>query len=293
MPPLDLVIGCPVWERGWCLDIWFDSVLANSDPANTGLVFVVPATDHHTRDVITRRSRPFAWCEVIRDRNEQYDRIDRRTDQHRSLALARNIILRHVQQVQPRFFLSWDSDLLVGTGLVPRLMRSPPNVGLATVWCWLNRAEPRRHRHFHRDRVLPVEYQEAMQATVMEWDGECVASHLPADRWHEYTSGWWRCDVALAFQLMRPAAYSAAIYTPHPHGEDIPFNWALEQRGVERWCYGVRPGLHLFDKERAQQEIKEGYPKIMKLARQLPLAATRPLPEDEELAAIGFWPLTA
>lgn len=288
-----LVVGCPVWDRGWCLDTWFDAVQSNCDPRDTGLVFVVPTTDHHTREVIRRRCGPFAFCEVLRDRNEQYDRVDRRGDNHTSLALSRNAILKHVQDVRPDFYCSWDSDLLIGPLLLPKLREYEKPV--LTVWTWLNRTEPKRHRHFHQGRVIPVEYEDAMQATAMEWidtpTPSWIAQHLDGARWDEYASGLWRCDVALAFQLMTPQVYGRVQYAPHPHGEDIPFNWALEEAGIERWCYGEHPGVHLFDREQSGGEVKLGYPQIMTLAEQKPLAALRKRPEDPELAAIGLWPL--
>ncbi len=280
-----------MWDRGWALDLWFDSVEANCVPAETGLCFVVPANDHRTREVITRRAEGFAWLEVLRDQNEQYDRVDRREDNHRSLALGRNMILSHVARVKPMHYLSWDTDLLISPGLLPTLIEAGRPI--TTVWTWLNRQPTRQHKHVHDGKPMMVEWQQPMQATAMHWDGsdQPRALHYDANQWDSRIDGFWQCDVALAFQLMSPAAYSVAQYEPHPHGEDIPFNWQLERRGIERWCYGSEPGVHLYRREQAMQEIKLGYPEIMDLAKQKPLGATRPLPKDESLAILGFYPL--
>jgi len=93
----------------------------------------------------------------------------------------------------------------------------------------------------------------------------------------------------LAWQLMKAPAYRLARYGPHPHGEDLPFNWQLRTREIERYCYGVRPGVHLFDRSSALLEVQEGYPQVMAHAADTPLAAVRAAPESESLRVIGYF----
>lgn len=292
---VSLVVGCPVWDRAWALDTWFDSVEANCDPEDTGLCFVVPPADYATREAIARRSEPFAWCEVLRDRNPAHDRLARQADNHLSLAVARNQILQQVQRVGPRHYLSWDSDLFVEPGLVPELCGLGKPV--VTVWTWLNRARPRRVRHFRDPESaewLDVLVEPPMCATAMEWDEGRTdrAHHLDPARWHECASGLWEADVALAFKLMSPGVYAATHYGPHPHGEDIVFARALARRGIRPWCYGDSVGVHLaLDKAVAQGETQDPYPKIMALAEQIPLAATHEGERDEDLVTLGYFPI--
>lgn len=288
---LELVVGAPVWDRGWCLDIWFDSVCANVTPSKTGLVFVVPPEDQRTRDVIERRGAEFAFVEVVRDRAPAHDRRERLEDNHATLARARNALLKEVQQVGPKWYLSWDSDLLIAPRVLAKLKSSGKPV--TTVWTWLNRMQPRRGRHWddERSQLLEVVWQEPVAATAMEWEAERRAHHFPSNEFGERAAGLWRCDVALAFQLMAPAAYARASYAPHPHGEDIPFNWQLKELGVDRWCYGGQPGVHLFNREQSIEEIRVGYPQVMKLAEQRPLAVTYEGERSPEYTTIGLFPL--
>lgn len=294
MSPPPLVIGAPVWNRSWALPAWFDSVRANCEPDAVGLIFVVPPSDAHSREVIDERGRGFAFVEVLRDKYEQFDRAVRRHDNHTSLAAARNMLITHVCQVGPEWFLSWDSDLLVSPGVLPTVMALEHPV--TTVWTWLNRTPPKQGMHWDEQlqRLVPVEWNEPVNATAMAWDPQhkekAVAVHLDPLHWDTWARGCWRCDVALAWQLMRPEAYRVARYGPHPHGEDLPFNWTLERRGIERWCYGEHPGVHLFDRSQGQTELQEGYPAIMRHAADKPLAATRPRPQSESLRAIGYFP---
>lgn len=273
------------------MSLWFESLLANCDPAQTGLCFVVPSADFQTRDVIDKHKEPFAWCEVIRDKSDQFDRRERLDDKHFALALARNTILREVHGVNPKHFLSWDSDLLIDPGVLPEIRAM--GLPLVTIWTWLNRQRPKKLRALNHNtsELEPVLWQEAMCATAMEWDGPKRARHYHAAEWDTRASGLWRCDVALAFQLMSPAAYCVANYSEHIHGEDIPFNWRLEQRGVPRWCYGDSVGVHLFDREQSQDEIKLGYPAIMGLAQDRPLASVHKQKRNFFYEQLGFFPI--
>jgi hypothetical protein len=272
----ELVIGAPVWDRGWALPLWFEAVRANCEPDKTGLLFVVPGNDLISRESIFERCEDFAWCEVLRDKNPTYDRTTRQATRHKSLAMARNQLLQHVNQVRPDFYLSWDTDLLISPNIIPFLMEM--RLPIQTVWTWLNRKAPRPTQYSQPEdgRLRPVFIQEAMQATAMEWEAPGRAIHLDGENWDRYASGHWRADVVLALKLMTRTVYSAATYQPSPYGEDIPFNWQLHQRGIPRYCYGEKPGVHLFERQQSMTEIQMGYPKIMQLAKQKPLAARYP-----------------
>lgn len=289
---LPYVVGGPVWDRGWALDLWFDSVLANVNPAETGLLFACPPHDDSSREVISRRCKSFAFCEVLRDRSEkQYDRRSRLEDKHAALARARNQILAAVSKIHPDFYISWDSDLLIAPGVVDKLARR--QLPVSTVWAWLNRQRPRLMRHLNEvtGQLEPVLWEEPMCATAMMWDPDRaqVAYHYPPEEWQSRARGLWRCDVVLAWQMMRSSVYSTTHYAPHVHGEDIPFNWSLHQRGIDRWCYGDQPGVHLFDRNEAQREIRMGYPTIMNLVHDKPLAAEHTEKRPEEHRVLGFF----
>lgn len=288
-----LVVGCPVWDRAWALDHWFDSLRANCDPAETGLVFVVPPTDTASRDKINKNKDGFAFCEIVPDRNPQYDRQLRQNDKHESLARARNTLLKHVAAVAPEFYLSWDSDLFAPPGTVQAMMAE--NKPIMTLWTWLNRAAPRKVRHLPDPEVpewIDCVWEPPMCATAMKWDGVCRAHHLDSRRWDQYASGVWKADVVLAFKLMKREVYATTQYAPNVWGEDLPFNWSLHQRGIERWVWGHDIGLHLsLDKDQARLEVAHPYPAIMDLANRVPLGSLwygqqRP----PELVAMGYYP---
>lgn len=289
MANLDYVIGTPAWDRAWSLPLWFDSVRSNVDPAKTGLVFVVPASDASTREAITKLSDGFRWVEVLRDRGEQLGRQERATQRHATLAAARNQIMGIVNAAQPEHYLSWDSDFIVKTGSVSRMTRL--DLPLVTSWSWLNRQPPRLMRYFDGKEYHEVYWQEPIRATAMGWDRRWPgrAVHYPAQEFVQRATGVWKCGVALAFQVMDKRAYSVGSYHPHQDGEDVTFSWQLAQRGIDVWCCGDVQGTHLYDRT-AKHEIKLGWPHIMKLAEEYPLAATWSGVRTTEYEAIGFYP---
>lgn len=287
---VEFIVGAPVWDRAWSLPLWFQSVRANVDPAVTGLCFVVPPSDDATRDAIARLSWGFAWVEVLRDRGPQVAREDRSANNHRTLARARNQILQVVERVRPRWFVSWDTDMLVPVGTVARVCRR--ELPLVTIWTWLNRQAPRRLLYQNGAEPEEVFYQDAVQATAMDWDPHVVgrARHYPGEGFVMRSRSLWPCGVALAWQLMDERAYRYAHYAPHHDGEDVPFNWMLHSRGIQRMCLGDVVGVHLYDRF-ASGEIALGWPDVMMLAKQKPLAAEWTGPRTVIHQALGFYPL--
>lgn len=283
------VVGAPAWDRAWSLPLWFESVRANCDEADTGLVFVVPASDGGTREAITGLSEGFAWVEVLRDRGEPLGREERPRDGHRTLASARNQILQIVNRVRPLRYVSWDTDLLMPPGAVEHIAeRSFP---ICTAWTWLNRQPPKAIRHFDGEAYHEVFWQDPVRASAMAWDRyqHDRAMHYPAEEFAMRANGFWRCGVSMAFQVMDARAYAVASYEPHHDGEDITFSAKLAARGVDRWCCGAIQGVHLYDRAR-RDEIALGWPEVLQLAEQRPLASLWTEPRTPEYTAFGFFP---
>lgn len=284
-----LVIGAPAWDRSWSLPLWFASVRDNVEPADTGLVFVVPASDTSTREDIASLSTGFRWVEVLRDRGTPFGRTDRPKTDHQTLATARNQILQVVERVKPCHYLSWDTDFLVPRGTFEMLVdQSLPLVG---VWAWLNRQPPHAMRYFTDGVFHDVLWEDPVRATGMHWDSRRLgrALHYPAHEYGLRSHGTWRCDVVLAWQLMTPTVYRRAHYSPHRDGEDIPFHALLEQQGIPRFCCGDIRGVHLYDRL-AEDERLAGWPRVMDLAKQRPLATDWTESRSPEFQALGFFP---
>lgn len=286
---LSYVIGAPAWDRAWVLDLWLDSVRTNVDPKDCGLVFVVPADDEATRSAIAAFTKDFSWVEVQRDRNPQFRREERPETKHATLAAARNQLLGVVNEAKPDHYISWDTDFLVPPGTVEMLVQK--GLPLTTVWAWLNRKPPQVLRYFSGE-YHEVRWEPPVCATAMAWDPtqRGRALHYPAHEFNLRARGTWRCAVALAWQLMDRRAYGVGHYRPHRDGEDVSFNWDLMERGVPRFCCGDVTGVHLYN-QHATHERELGWPGVLKLANQRPLAATWTEPRSVEYESVGLFPM--
>ena len=284
---VDLVIAAPVWDRAWCLELWIESVRANVDPKTTGLVFVCPSSDVATRSAIAEHTDGFAWVEVTRDKLQQSSRQDRHEQQHMALAAARNQALAIAIRACPKWVLNWDSDLLLPPGGVELMQRTGDD--FVAAWAWLNRQPPQRMRYMGKHGFQEVFWQPPACFTAMRWSShQGVPEHYPTEQFLERIGSVWPCAVATGAVLMTERAFRRSKYAPHHDGPHVPFCYALEHAGVERVCDGRVVGVHLYDR-RVQDEIKMGWPDVMQLAEQAPLAATWQQPRSPEFEALGFY----
>lgn len=286
---IDFVIGAPSWKKAWSLPLWFESVRANVDPSRTGLAFVVPQQDTSTRDTIEALAGGFKWVDIQRDKFFKFDADKIGTfHHHKAMAIAKNCVMSQAIKTTPKYFIGWDTDLILPPGTVEAGMKEKkPLVG---VWSWLNRQKPDRYRHVEEDkRVRYVKWEAPMQATAMRWVGECKAIHFPSTEWELRSKSTWKADVVLGFQMMTRDVYTGGhIYRGHPDGEDLPFHWGLERKGIPRYIMGEQIGVHLH--KPVTEELTSSWPDILEFANQRPLAAefTEPRSRTDEL--LGFYP---
>lgn len=289
---LDFVIGAVSWKKSWSLPLFFESVRANVDPAKTGLAFVVPAQDTATREMIRAHSEGFAWVEIQRDKTVPFDPEKVGTHyHHRAMASAKNWIISQAIKTRPRYFIYWDTDLLVPELTVANAVSE--NRPLVGIWAWLNRQQPKRHQRTNPETGEKewVLWEPPMQATAMQWDDTDYkkAWHFPAKEWEIRASTTWQADVVLGFQVMKPEVYNSCIYREHVDGEDIPFMADMQRRGLPRWVMGQFIGVHLYEHitdecEGAWEDV------IVNLAEQWPLAAMNEETRDPEAELLGFYP---
>lgn len=277
---LATVVGCAVWDRAWSLDVWFDSLLENVDPKQTGLAFVVYAEDQRTREIIAKRSEEFRVVEVMRHRGQQFNRRYLEAEEYASLAQSRNALLSVAIKLRPEWYLSWDPNVVVAPGTVPKAISLGKPA--TTVWCWLNRQAPKRMVYNDTE----VEFQEPMRSTVLNWRKEGRAGHLPGGEWDEFSGGVWKAQAIQQWALLHRVAYSSCSFGPHPDGEFAKLSLDLARRGFERWCVADETAVSI----QTYEEAELGLRKLLLLADHKPLAAQRTEPQDDELQTLGLYP---
>jgi hypothetical protein len=226
----------------------------------------------------------FAWVEIIRDKHVPFDRQNEAIEHHRAMAIAKNYIVSKAVRTRPDLLLMWDTDFLLPPGAVEEVERT--RAPLCGVWAWMNRQKPGRVRYVNPESgvVQYARWEPPVQTTAMEWGGQCRAKHLAGADWNSRCSGTWKADVVLGFQAMSHEVYMTTSYREHIDGEDIPFHWSLESRGVPRYIKGEIRGVHLYRPD--AMELEMGWPDVMGLAKQSPLSS-RLEPLDRIL---GYYP---
>lgn len=222
---IDLVVGCPVRQRQWIIQDWFDHVELTSVELGWAptYAFVGDRRDP-TMGLIEQRcadqDRRLLFVHVDDD---DVDRPDERVWNQRRfqhMVDLRNTLLGVVRAYQPRYFLSIDSDILIGHHTLGALVESTARfaaVGGAT-WMtpttemvpscgWLRGSAGLIRQRIEHTGVIPV-------------------------------------GVIMAIKLMTPPAY-AVDYQLHAQGEDVGWSAACAKAGVKLGWDNRYPSKHV------------------------------------------------
>jgi hypothetical protein len=229
-----LVVGLPCHRRQWCLDRWFDSVEAQDLPEGTRFLFILSEQGDPSERIILRR-RPDA--EILYAEGLPSFGEDEKDDPSRYVVLAhlRNQLLRRVCSIEPDYYLSWDSDIILepnaywalrgvvdqGDGAVGALVDMGGEVYPGN-WSWMR-----------------LEGTDAIRPLGLGADG------LPLLR----SPGGvfpFPVGVIMGVKLMTPRAYRDVRYADHVLGEDVGWAIQAEAMGVERWVCPAARGEHLY-----------------------------------------------
>ncbi len=203
-PPGTVLVGCPVFERDWILERWFDHL--EEWPLELGFVFAYTPGSDATLDIIQSRA-PGATIITVEDGDHSVERNWGVRSRLETLADMRNSILRTVRALGPDLYFSLDSDVLVA-----------PWEETFTLFSSVRRGG-------EYDAIAPLTYLGAGDvANAFHWRGD----HLTRlDKKKRYDMPQ-TADVLCASILMNPTAYNAGTYGYDMLGEDIA--WARSIR---------------------------------------------------------------
>lgn len=225
-----LLVGCPVWKRGWALWEWFHSVEVAAERIHIEPAYVFAADPRDTdsmnviETVIANLDREcfVTWVEESPDlttaREWNASRYHRMVD-------IRNELLNRVREVHPMMFFSLDSDIFLHAEALEHLIE-----GLE-----------------HFDAVGGKAY--------MTPDGTQFPSFMNLNNGierHDHTSGPVPVDVIMAIKLMSPAAYAIDYRWDH-QGEDIGWSKACAEAGLKLGWDGRITNKHVMAPELVSQ----------------------------------------
>lgn len=221
---VEVVVGCPVRRREWIIDFWFDHVeMAAVELGWSPLYAFVGDRRDPTMAVIeercARQDRRFVFAHLEESLSEPDARVWNPTRFERMVEL-RNTLLALVRAEEPRYFLSLDSDILLGTQTLAGLVQASVAYGAVGGATWMTPTS---------EMVPSCGWLKGMNGLLRQ-----RIEH----------KGVMAVDVIMAIKLMTPAAY-AVDYEFHPQGEDIGWSTACRRAGVKLGWDNRWPSKHV------------------------------------------------
>jgi hypothetical protein len=207
----DLVIGCPVANRGWIVERWIDHVasalvVAGVENCRAAICLAGGVVTDPTFPIARRRAAEYAMALLEVDTGEPASQDVRRWNRTRyvHMAAVRNALLSEVRVQRPTAFWSVDSDVLA----------APPSL---------------------RNGLEALATADAVGGCCyMTPTGTAFPSHglltRRGDLHRPNENTLVRTDVVMASVLMGRTAYEVN-YEPHPLGEDVGWSIAAGRRG--------------------------------------------------------------
>jgi len=209
--PVELVVGCPVRQRSWIMHSWFDHVEAAAVEVGVKpkYVFVGNRDDPTAELIVDRWAYTDRFCDFVTvDEPSGPDERRWNQDRFRHMVELRNRLLAEVQWLQPTYFLSLDSDILLHPKVLVYLFESIEQFGAVGGAAYMSETG--------------VHFPNCGRLVGMEGFNRQAMEHV----------GVIPVDVIMALKLMTPAAYGID-YELHPQGEDIGWSAACARAGVK------------------------------------------------------------
>jgi hypothetical protein len=235
-----LVVGAPVYERGWILERWFERLTEAIDHVGPDEVCMVlnyaPGTDD-TYEIIGRWGTFFDEMQLVHDLgNDHHAHPDGyrnwSLDRYRTMSRLRNRLLLEVRQLEPDFYLSCDTDMLLQKNTISKLLAGINDYDAIAPLAFMT--------------PKTVAYPNAMQRDFFS------RPPLPEPLWGPVI------PVAVCFGtvLMKPSLYSQIDYVEDPLGEDIGWGKRAVEAGLTMALHTGAPIKHVMS-PKALREVDD------------------------------------
>jgi hypothetical protein len=222
-----LVIGCPVYNREWSLPRWFQCIFDQKmNPKNIDLVFAYTKGEDNTQDILEKYGQKFSSISIL-DCNDLPAFGGRDNERYYPLVILRNRILERVKELQPDYYFSYDSDILIPEGTLKGLIQDKKDI----VGPWL-------------DLVPPHDLPNC--ATMTSTGG--FKRYEPTEKFYP-KQGLYEVSTVFAVSLMAKQVYDTCTYKYHPAGEDFGFAEEVIKNGFHSWMDANFIGTHLYRKD--------------------------------------------
>lgn len=236
---MKVAVGCPIRDRAWIFPWWVQHVRATF--AVAGLrphwVFAI-GIGPNDRDDGTRRlvsdlykEDDGIWCEIP----EPERTTDRAwsTERFTEMADCRNQLLGLVQAIEPDYFLSVDSDILLHPTALKVLLDSI--------------------QQEYTPQGIPTRYDAMGGKAILSMTSRHITTYGQIERQgflqRQDADGTFQVDVLMALKLMSPAAYHIC-YKGDRNGEDLGWSENCRAAGLKLGWNGSVMSKHVMSRSR-------------------------------------------
>lgn len=223
---MDIAIGCPIFEREWMLPNWLRNVWEQWPSKEVTLIFAITDGEDLTREILESVKPRFKDLILI-DGNDLPAFRDRDQNRFFPLVELRNRIFTVLRELQPDYYFSWDSDILLPPDALKLLIADDKT----TVGPWVDLCPP-------GNRVPNCSVRGAKDAFKRP---KPISKYFPLDSLYQVAAIY-------ACFLMKPVVWNKTYYKWHTGGED--FGWALvmEEMGLDCWMDSRIMGQHFYNR---------------------------------------------
>jgi GT2 family glycosyltransferase len=201
---MNIVIGCPVANRGWVLQRWIDAVRTASLPGSQ-ITFVTTESTDDTEEIIVSNRCNMVRVNTISTRpTPAVDNHIWTPERYRDMAVLRNRLLQYCIDVGATHFFSLDSDIIVQSDTLARLLVTMRLTDADVVAPAVN---------LHIDQKTPA-WNFMQRSSSGVWHRPDPASSLP----ERPVS----VDAVMAAMLIRSSAFHVQ-WSYSPQGEDLGY----------------------------------------------------------------------
>lgn len=223
---MKIIIGCPVYERAWSLPRWFKSIFDQKiNLKQAGLVFAYTPGQDETLEIIEKYGQKFDSLDVIPCEDVKAFG-GRDSERYYSLVILRNRIFEVLRDLQPDYYFSYDSDILLPEGTLKGLIKDKKDI----VGPWV-------------DLVPPNGIPNCVSVV-----GNGFRRRKPYAQFYPQT-GLYEVDTVFAVSLMSNPVFNTCTYKWHTGGEDYGFAQEVINAGFKSWMDATYIGTHLYKKD--------------------------------------------
>jgi len=238
-----MIAGCPANGREWIIKQWVQylAMAGREADVNLSLYLLAPDKAIELNTAFTEACETHEVCPILVTQEEEIREDTRVWDlpRYEVMTQLRNKMLETIRLMQPDYFLSIDSDILIGPGVLPKMIDDLDNSDFDAVGskCYLAKGP----RSTGKDGRKPICH--VVNYAKLNSNGNLLRKDQ---------EGFFPVDVLMAIKLMSPQAYNVD-YEAHRQGEDIGWSKAVRAKGLKLGWDGRMVSKHCMSVEDLHQ----------------------------------------